>query len=116
MIQEHSDPHGMVRVYGKTRVLLMPSIYESWGRVGVEAMASGIPVIANPTDGLSEALGDAGVFVDRDDLDGWENAIRRLQDGRSWNAASRRAKARSAELDALRASDIDRWCEAVENA
>src|SRR5690606_19301196 len=35
-------------VYARTKILLMPSEYESWGRVGVEAMCSGIPVIAHP--------------------------------------------------------------------
>src|SRR5690606_34956091 len=30
-------------VYARTRVLLMPSDYESWGRVAVEAIVSGIP-------------------------------------------------------------------------
>lgn len=112
----HTDPHEMKAVYGKTRVLLMPSIYESWGRVGVEAMASGIPVIAAPTNGLTESLGDGGTLVPRDDLDGWESALRRLLDGRSWRAASRRAVARSAELDALRIADLDAWCDAVESA
>ena len=115
-IIKHTDPHKMKAVYGKTKILLMPSIYESWGRVGVEAMASGIPVVANPTNGLTESLGDAGVFVDRDDLNGWENAVRRLLDGRSWRAASRRAVKRSAELDALRESDLAEWCKAVENS
>ncbi|MEU7096059.1 glycosyltransferase family 4 protein [Kitasatospora aureofaciens] len=115
-ILEHTDPHSMSAVYGRTRVLLMPSVYESWGRVGVEAMASGIPVIANPTNGLLESLGDAGTFVPRDDMNGWEKAVRRLLDGRSWRAASRRALKRSAELDALRKDDLKTWCEAVENA
>lgn len=115
-IVKHTDPHAMTTVYGKTRVLLMPSIYESWGRVGVEAMASGIPVIAHPTNGLTEALGDAGTFVSRDDLNGWESAVRRLLDGRSWKASSRRALQRSAELDSIRDEDLTTWCEAVENA
>jgi glycosyltransferase involved in cell wall biosynthesis len=90
----------------------MPSAHESWGRVGVEAMTSGIPVIAAPTAGLKESLGDAGVFCDRDDLDAWEQALRRLLDGRRWKAASRKAKARAAELDP--AADLDRWCHEVE--
>jgi glycosyltransferase involved in cell wall biosynthesis len=30
-------------VYSRSRVMLMPSLYESWGRVAVEAFASGIP-------------------------------------------------------------------------
>lgn len=101
------------RVYARTRILLMPSAHESWGRTGVEACCSGIPVIAHPTDGLRESLGDAGVFVDRDDVDGWERALRYLLDGRHWKAASRKAKQRSTELDP--SPDLDLWCREIEN-
>jgi glycosyltransferase involved in cell wall biosynthesis len=100
-------------VYSRTRILLMPSAHESYGRAGVEAMCSGIPVIAHPTDGLREALGDAGVFVDRNDLDGWENALHRLLDGRRWRHASNRAKHRATELDP--AAEIEAWCRQVEH-
>ena len=100
-------------VYGRTRILMMPSAHESWGMTGVEAMASGIPVIAHPTDGLRESLGDAGIFVDRCDVDAWMTVIRRLQDKRRWNGASRRAKKRASELDP--APGLQRWCAAVEN-
>jgi len=99
-------------VYARTKILLMPSEYESWGRVGVEAMASGIPVIAHPTPGLCESLGEAGIFVDRDDLDGWEREIRRLLTPRAYGTASKKAKARSAELDP--APDLERWVAAAE--
>ncbi|WP_262928542.1 glycosyltransferase family 4 protein [Streptomyces sp. CBMA152] len=47
-------------VYSRSRVILMPSLYESWGRVAVEAFASGIPVIAHTTPGLVESMGEAG--------------------------------------------------------
>src|SRR5690606_3845325 len=100
------------KVYARTKIPLMPSAYESRGRVGVEAMASGIPAIAHPTPGLRESLGTAGVFVDRDDVDGWEKQIRRLLTPRAFGAASKRAKARSAELDP--AEDLKRWCLAME--
>lgn len=115
-IVTHTEPHSMKSIYGKTRILLTPSVYESWGRVAVEAMASGIPVIAHPTNGLTEALADAGTYVSRDDLDGWENAVRRLLDGRVWRGASRHALRRSAELDAIRDQDLTAWCAAVEYA
>ncbi|QXC59334.1 glycosyltransferase [Aquihabitans sp. G128] len=81
-------------VYGRTRILLMPSERETWGMVGVEAMCSGIPVIAHPTPGLRESLGDAGIFLDRADVEGWRSAIRSLLDAPSWAAASARASAR----------------------
>lgn len=44
-------------VFQKTRVILMPSLYESYGRVAVEAACAGIPSIVHPTEGLLEALG-----------------------------------------------------------
>ncbi|MEU1778106.1 glycosyltransferase family 4 protein [Streptomyces abikoensis] len=112
-IVEHVSGHEMrERVYARTRILLMPSFYESWGRAGVEALASGIPVIAHPTPGLTESLADAGIFADRSDLDGYEAVLRKLQDPAEYRLASKRAKARSAELDPT--ADLDAWCTAVE--
>lgn len=58
-------------VFRQTRVLLMPSDYESYGRVGIEAACAGIPTIAHPTDGLKEAFGNAGIFIDRNDIAAW---------------------------------------------
>lgn len=102
----------MAGVYAKTRILLMPSSFETWGMVGVEAMCSGIPVIAHPTPGLRESLGDAGVFVDRDDTDGWVEQIRRLDDPGEYAAASAASLARAAELDPR--VSLDRFADAVE--
>jgi glycosyltransferase involved in cell wall biosynthesis len=100
-------------VYGRSRVMLMPSLYESWGRVAVEAFASGIPVIAHPTPGLVESLGRAGIFAYRDDLNAWIHALRSLRDQDNWARASRRARARSDELSTNH--DLDNWCDAVES-
>lgn len=112
-VVEHVDGTEMrERVFARTRVLLMPSSYESWGRAGVEALASGIPVVAHPTPGLCESLGEAGVFVDRSDVDGWEAVLRKLLTVAEYRLASKRAKARSAELDPT--ADLAAWCGAVE--
>ncbi len=100
------------RVYARTKVLLMPSSYESWGRAGVEAMASGIPVVAHPTPGLCESLGEAGIFVDRHDVAGYEAVLRKLLTPAEYRLASKRAKARSVELDP--SADLDAWCSTVE--
>lgn len=101
------------KVYARTKVLLVPSVYESWGRVAVEAMASGIPVIAHPTPGLQESLGEAGIFCDRDDIDAWVQQIRRLSRHLAWQAASAKASARSSDLDPT--PDLERWVTAVEH-
>ncbi len=53
------DPRDFYRV---SRVVLMPSLWrESLGRVAVEAMANGIPVLASDRGALPETLGDAGL-------------------------------------------------------
>lgn len=65
-------------VFRKTKIILMPSEYESYGRVGIEAACAGIPTIAHPTPGLKEAFGDAGIFIDRNDISAWYAEIDRL--------------------------------------
>ncbi|MCX5261779.1 glycosyltransferase [Streptomyces canus] len=74
---DRTDPRA---VYARTRVLVMPSTVESYGRAGVEAMLSGIPVLAAPLPGLREALGDAATYIPRDDIDRWVEELRRLSD------------------------------------
>jgi glycosyltransferase involved in cell wall biosynthesis len=52
------DPRDFYRV---SRVVLMPSLWrESLGRVAIEAMANGIPVLASDRGALPETLGNAG--------------------------------------------------------
>lgn len=101
-------------VYARTRVLLVPSSYESWGRVATEATAAGIPVIASPTPGLRENLGGAGVYVDPSDVDGYVRALRTLAMPGPYAAARRRALARAAEHEQMRAEDQARWVATAE--
>ncbi|WP_329520509.1 glycosyltransferase [Spirillospora sp. NBC_01491] len=99
-------------VWARTRVLLMPSAEESYGMCAIEAAASGIPTIAAPTDGLREALGDAGTFADPGDLDAWERAVQHLL-GDGWGPASVRARALAAGLDP--AAELTACCKAIEH-
>lgn len=81
-------------VLKRTRLLLVPSKYESWGRVAFEAMYNGIPVIYsspmkpdNPhikpsgsTEGLAEWIGDSQLSCPYDDENAWSSAIEQLDD------------------------------------
>lgn len=82
-------------IYAKTRVLLMPSLSETWGRTAIEAAVSGIPTIAHRSPGLDEALGEAGRFADRDNVAEWVNAIRALDDSTEYERASALSLARA---------------------
>lgn len=95
-IAEHTSD--MKSIYGQSKLVLMPSKYESFGRVGVEAMASGIPVLAHPTAGLRESLGDAGTFIHRDLPAEWEKAVTDALKPAKYGKLSKLALARSQEL------------------
>jgi len=86
-------------VWARSRVVLMPSQYESYGMVAAEACVSGIPVIAHPTPGLTECLGSAGIFIDRNDIDKYEQALRLLlTDENHYQERSDLARLRAREL------------------
>ena len=122
-VMEHClDPR---EIYRKARIILMPSQdlgtpgtkhwTESYGRIGIEAAASGIPTIAHPTPGLVESLGDAGIFCDRYEQSQWMEAIRELDDEEAYAEASAAALKRSGELEptsqvAALEAELERIC------
>jgi glycosyltransferase involved in cell wall biosynthesis len=59
-------------------VLAVPSRYEGFGLVAVEAMLSGVPVVASDVGGLPSVVGDAGLLVPPEDPAALADAILRL--------------------------------------
>jgi glycosyltransferase involved in cell wall biosynthesis len=98
-------------VYSKTRILLMPSKYESWGMTASEAMCSGIPIICTETPGLKENCDKAGIYVkDRDNIKEWVNAIVKLDEEKAYNIASRKARARAKEQESKdKLDNLEHW-------
>jgi glycosyltransferase involved in cell wall biosynthesis len=106
-------------VYRRTRLLLVPSEYESWGMVATEAMCNGIPVICTPTFGLKENCGDAGIYIgtapvipegipkslpkvlDRGDIGAWVREIRKMDAKKHYLHRSKLCRDRSRALDPL---------------
>jgi hypothetical protein len=84
----------MREVYCRTRTLLLPSAYESYGRVALEAAVSGIPTIAHPNPGTIEAMDDAALWADRFDEDGWVQHLGSLDHPATYRERSERARAR----------------------
>ena len=60
----------------------MSSFYEGFGLPVLEAMACGTPVVASHAASIPEVLGDAGILLDPNDLQGWTNTIIDLVDNK----------------------------------
>lgn len=76
---------GLARFYRSLDVLAVPSLdtpgwREQFGRVAVEAMAAGVPVVASDSGALPDVVGDAGLLVPPGDAAALGAALRRVAD------------------------------------
>jgi glycosyltransferase involved in cell wall biosynthesis len=92
-------------VLAKTRILIAPSLYESWGRVAFEAMYNGIPVLyskpmhrASPaarasgsTEGMQEWIGESQMACAYGTFEEWTDAIEKLDDPEEYERYSKQA-------------------------
>jgi len=88
----------------RTRILLVPSYYESFGRVAVEAMVNGIPVLyskpavnspypGGSIEGMQSWIGDAAIQCNRERPEEWMEAIRSLDNEETYADLSARSRA-----------------------
>ncbi len=62
-------------LYRAADVFVFPSRYEGFGLDPLEAMASGVPVVAASATSLPEVVGDAGCLLPPDDPAAWTEAV-----------------------------------------
>lgn len=90
LVPRFDDPR---ELYSRSRVMIMPSLHEAYGRVAVEAAVSGIPTVASDLPGIREAMGDAATYIGPVD---WAAVVPAVYDSPE---ASRRAAERGSEID-----------------
>lgn len=74
------------KYYGMSDALVLPSRYEPFANVCLEAMACGIPAVTTRSNGSSEVIsdGDDGFILDKwDDTEGLARVIKQLYDNAS---------------------------------
>jgi len=80
--------------YNAADLFVYPAIYEGFGIPPLEAMACGTPVIVSNRSSLPEVVGDAGIVVDPNDVEGMARAM-----GDALSDAGRREILRAAGLE-----------------
>jgi glycosyltransferase involved in cell wall biosynthesis len=100
----------------RTRILVVPSYYESFGRIAVEAMYNGIPVLyskptskskypGGSTEGMEEWITPAGVSCDRENVEEWADAITVLDNEETYVAKSVEVKAHIQSMNLFTEAD-----------
>jgi glycosyltransferase involved in cell wall biosynthesis len=106
-LQEDPTP-----IYQSASIIIMPSKSESRGRVALEAMATGVPVIVSTAGGLRECTsGAAAGYCRFDDAGCWEEQIRRLLgDGMAYRQAIEAGQRRIEALQKAKDfEDFETW-------
>jgi glycogen(starch) synthase len=99
----HLSDNQLVAALAAADVVVLPSKYEPFGIVALEAAAAGAPLVASTAGGLGEVVihGETGLAFTPGDVDGLAASVRAVLDDPV--AARRRAKAAKARLS----SDFD---------
>lgn len=72
-------PHAeLPYLYSGAEIYVFPSIYENSATTPVEAMASGVPVVASDIEATVEACGDSAIYFDPLDVDDMVSAMLRV--------------------------------------
>ena len=92
-------------VLASGEVACIPSLYEGFSLPAVEAMASGTPIVASRAGALPEVCGDAALYAEVGDADGWRHAITTLWNDGPDPTRRDRARHRAGEFTWRRAAE-----------
>lgn len=71
-------------LYNLADLFVFPSLYEGFGLPPLEAMACGVPVVTSNVSSLPEVMGEAGLMVPPEDVEGLAEAMARALEDRTW--------------------------------
>lgn len=76
----------LAHLYHAATALALPSHYEGFGLPPLEAMHCGCPVVTSDRGSLPEIVGEAGLLLEADDIDGWAHALAQVDEDESMRA------------------------------
>ena len=107
------DPKDVYKYLEQTRILIVPSMYETYGMSAIEAAGYGIPSIHVDTPHVREGIGDAAVLISPLSVVEAENGIRLIEN--SYNDYSEKVRSRAEWIHDRQAMELDNFSEFVKN-
>ena len=99
------DAEQLAGLHARAAALVHPSLHEGFGLVALEALSSGVPLLAARTAGVQEVCGDAALYVDGRDPHAFARELGRLTaDPALRRDLSERGRRRAAEFSWARSA------------
>ena len=95
----HVSDKELVQCYSEMDILALPSLYEGFGIVAVEALASGMPVIVTDAGDLAAIAKSAGIVINPGARQVEAAILRLFSDSRLYSRLKSNARKRAAEFD-----------------
>lgn len=108
------DPKDVYKYFEQTRILLVPSMYETYGMSAIEAAGYGIPCVHVDTPHVREGIGEAAVLVSPLSVEETAMGIELIES--NYKAYSEAARAKAEWLHARQAQELEKFAYFIANA
>lgn len=106
------SPDEVKKYYKQTRILLVPSRYETYGMSAIEAAGYGIPTIHVDTPHVREGIGEAAFLVRPLNLNDTARGIDTIE--QNYEMYSTNARERAEWLDARQKEELERFADFID--
>lgn len=112
-IHPRVNPEHVHKYLEQTRIILVPSMYETYGMSAIEAAGYGIPSIHVDTPHVREGIGDAAVLIKPLDVEGAARGIELIES--NYEEYSKKARAKAEWLWQRQQEELQRFHEFLSN-
>lgn len=106
-------PEEVYKYFEQTRILLVPSRYETYGMSAIEAAGYGIPCVHVDTPHVREGIGEAAVLISPLSVNEAAKGIERIE--RNYDSYSKKARARAEWLQDRQDKELEDFANYISN-